>query len=122
MCAYAIRQNRQKDILPYTLPQLHTGKTWYVDFFCLDPVESAKALKGGIAPPVGDDSCGTDSLGEGLPSIKAFALSLNLQQISRAWIAWAACPGCRSLRLLASGHPSTFAGGRGMAFSCPHSC
>ena len=45
MCAYAIRQNRQKDILPYTLPQLHTGKTWYVDFFCLDPVDNVMKRK-----------------------------------------------------------------------------
>lgn len=26
-----------KEILHYTLPKLHTGKYWYVDFCCLDP-------------------------------------------------------------------------------------
>lgn len=26
-----------EEILNYTLPKLHTGANWYVDFFCLDP-------------------------------------------------------------------------------------
>ena len=38
MCTSATRKNRLSDIIPYTLPQLHTGKTWYVDFYCFDPV------------------------------------------------------------------------------------
>ena len=25
--------------LSYTLPKLHTGKSWYVDFTCFDPAE-----------------------------------------------------------------------------------
>ena len=38
MCTSATRKNRLSDVIPYTLPQLHTCKTWYVDFFCFDPV------------------------------------------------------------------------------------
>ncbi|MDD7564513.1 MAG: hypothetical protein SPK31_06625 [Alloprevotella sp.] len=38
MCTSATRRNRLSDVIPYTLPQLHTGKTWYVDFFCFDLV------------------------------------------------------------------------------------
>ena len=38
MCISSTRKNRLSDVVPYTLPQLHTGKTWYVDFFCFDPV------------------------------------------------------------------------------------
>ena len=26
-----------KDIIGYTLPRLHTGKDWYVDFYVYDP-------------------------------------------------------------------------------------
>ena len=37
-CTSATRKNRLSDVIPYTLPQLHTCKTWYVDFFCFDPV------------------------------------------------------------------------------------
>lgn len=27
------------DVVTYTLPKLHTGKNWYVDFKCYDPQE-----------------------------------------------------------------------------------
>ena len=33
------------DILSYTLPKLHTGKTWYVDFMCYDPSEQKMKRK-----------------------------------------------------------------------------
>lgn len=33
------------DILSYTLPKLHTGKTWYVDFMCYDPAEQKMKRK-----------------------------------------------------------------------------
>ena len=38
MYTNANTENRVYDILPYSLPQLHTGKKWYVDFYCFDPV------------------------------------------------------------------------------------
>ena len=38
MYSNANAENRVYDILPYSLPQLHTGKKWYVDFYCFDPV------------------------------------------------------------------------------------
>ena len=38
MCTLVARKNRLSDVVPYTLPQLHTGKSWYVDFYCFDPV------------------------------------------------------------------------------------
>lgn len=32
-------------LLEYTLPKLHTGKQWYVDFFCYDPAEEKMKRK-----------------------------------------------------------------------------
>ena len=34
-----------KEILNYTLPKLHSGKTWYVDFMCYDPAEKKMKRK-----------------------------------------------------------------------------
>ena len=31
------KKSSLKEVLYYTLPKLHTGKYWYVDFCCLDP-------------------------------------------------------------------------------------
>jgi integrase len=33
------------EIVGYTLPKLHSGKTWYVDFLCYDPVEQKMRRK-----------------------------------------------------------------------------
>ncbi len=33
------------EVLNYTLPKLHTGKTWYVDFMCYDPAEQKMKRK-----------------------------------------------------------------------------
>lgn len=33
------------DVMSYTLPKLHTGKNWYVDFTCYDPVEQEMRRK-----------------------------------------------------------------------------
>lgn len=33
------------DIISYTLPKLHTGKNWYVDFTCYDPAEQKMKRK-----------------------------------------------------------------------------
>ena len=38
MYTYANGQNNIYEVLPYSLPVLHMGKTCYVDFFCLDPI------------------------------------------------------------------------------------
>ena len=38
MYTYANGQNNVYEVLPYSLPVLHMGKTCYVDFFCLDPI------------------------------------------------------------------------------------
>jgi integrase len=38
-------QNSLYDVLPYSLPVLHTGKNWYVDFYCFDPVKGALRRK-----------------------------------------------------------------------------
>lgn len=45
MCTSVTRNNRLSDVIPYTLPQLHTGKSWYVDFYCFDPVVGAMKRK-----------------------------------------------------------------------------
>lgn len=34
-----------QDVVTYTLPKLHTGKNWYVDFLCYDPVEGKMRRK-----------------------------------------------------------------------------
>lgn len=34
-----------KEIVSYTLPKLHTGKNWYVDFTCYDPVDGKMRRK-----------------------------------------------------------------------------
>lgn len=34
-----------KEVVTYTLPKLHTGKNWYVDFTCYDPVDGKDASK-----------------------------------------------------------------------------
>ena len=33
------------NIVPYTLPQLHTGKNWYIDFKAYDPIEQKMKRK-----------------------------------------------------------------------------
>lgn len=33
------------DVIPYTQPKLHTGKTWYVDFVSYDPLEQKMKRK-----------------------------------------------------------------------------
>ena len=38
MYTYANGKNNVYEVLPYSLPVLHMGKTCYVDFFCLDPI------------------------------------------------------------------------------------
>lgn len=34
-----------KEVITYTLPKLHTGKNWYVDFLCYDPVDGKMRRK-----------------------------------------------------------------------------
>lgn len=34
-----------KEIVTYTLPKLHTGKNWYIDFQCYDPVDGRMKRK-----------------------------------------------------------------------------
>ena len=45
MYSYTTSKNSLYDILPYSLPVLHTGKNWYVDFYCFDPVKGALRRK-----------------------------------------------------------------------------
>ena len=45
MYAYSNAQNNLNELLPYTLPTLHKGKNWYVDFYCFDPVIGEKRRK-----------------------------------------------------------------------------
>lgn len=37
MCKTAKKTLSTRDIIGYTLPRLHTGKSWYIDFFAYDP-------------------------------------------------------------------------------------
>ena len=45
MYTTAIAPNSLYDVLPYSLPVLHTGKNWYVDFYCFDSVKGALRRK-----------------------------------------------------------------------------
>ena len=38
MYTYANVEKSVYEVLPYSLPVLHMGKSCYVDFFCFDPV------------------------------------------------------------------------------------
>ena len=33
------------NIVDYTLPKLHTGKNWYIDFTCFDPADGKMRRK-----------------------------------------------------------------------------
>lgn len=39
------KRNSIKEVLGFTYPRLHTGKTWYVDFFALDPANGQMRRK-----------------------------------------------------------------------------
>ena len=39
MCSKLRKGASLNEVITYTLPKLHTGKNWYVDFQCYDPVE-----------------------------------------------------------------------------------
>lgn len=38
MCLAEKPKIKVTDLIPYTLPRLHRGKGWYVDFYCMDPL------------------------------------------------------------------------------------
>ena len=39
MCSQRKRGASLNEVITYTLPKLHSGKSWYVDFKCFDPVD-----------------------------------------------------------------------------------
>ena len=39
------RKGSRQNPFSYTLPKLHTGKNWYIDFMCLDPAEGVMRRK-----------------------------------------------------------------------------
>lgn len=39
MCSKQRKGSSLNEVITYTLPKLHTGKNWYVDFQCYDPVD-----------------------------------------------------------------------------------
>ena len=45
MCSTKRRGASLNSIIPYTLPQLHTGKNWYIDFKAYDPLEQKMKRK-----------------------------------------------------------------------------
>ena len=45
MCAIRKNYTPPSEVLNYTIPKLHTGKTWYVDFFSFDPAEGRMKRK-----------------------------------------------------------------------------
>ena len=45
MCPKTRKGASLHEVINYTLPKLHTGKNWYVDFLCYDPVEGKMRRK-----------------------------------------------------------------------------
>ena len=45
MCSTKRRGSSLNSIIPYTLPKLHTGKNWYIDFKAYDPLEQKMKRK-----------------------------------------------------------------------------
>lgn len=45
MCSTKRRGTSLNSIIPYTLPKLHTGKNWYIDFKAYDPLEQKMKRK-----------------------------------------------------------------------------
>lgn len=45
MCSARKNYTPPSEVLNYTIPKLHTGKTWYVDFFSYDPAEGRMKRK-----------------------------------------------------------------------------
>lgn len=45
MCEKRRNGSSLYEVLTYTLPKLHTGKNWYVDFLCFDPLDGKMRRK-----------------------------------------------------------------------------
>ena len=45
MCSKTRKGSSLYEVISYTLPRLHTGKNWYVDFLCFDPVDGKMRRK-----------------------------------------------------------------------------
>lgn len=45
MCSKTRKGSPLHEVITYTLPKLHTGKNWYVDFLCYDPVDGKMRRK-----------------------------------------------------------------------------
>ncbi len=45
MCSNTRKGSSLHEVISYTLPKLHTGKNWYVDFLCFDPVDGKMRRK-----------------------------------------------------------------------------
>lgn len=45
MCALRKNFSPKSEVLAFTYPRLHTGKSWYVDFFALDPATGSMRRK-----------------------------------------------------------------------------
>lgn len=45
MCPRKKKSTSLYEVISYTIPKLHTGKSWYVDFYCLDPADRVMRRK-----------------------------------------------------------------------------
>lgn len=45
MCALRKNYTSLSEVLTFTYPKLHTGKTWYIDFMSFDPAEGKMKRK-----------------------------------------------------------------------------
>lgn len=69
------------NIVPYTLPKLHTGKNWYIDFKAYDPLEQKMKRKKYMLDSIDKIS---------IRRKRAVELIVNIsQQLSSGWNPWA---------------------------------
>ena len=69
------------NIVPYTLPQLHTGKNWYIDFKAYDPIEQKMKRKKYMLDGIDKISIRRKRAAELIANIS--------QQLSSGWNPWA---------------------------------
>lgn len=75
------KSNSIKEIIGYTLPKLHTGKNWYVDFMAYDPAEGRMKRKKYML----------DSIGKASDKKKRAAeiIATVMERLHNGWNPWA---------------------------------
>ena len=62
------------NIVDYTLPKLHTGKNWYVDFTCFDPADGRMRRKKYMLDSIDKVSDRLESMGRSINRTSIFQI------------------------------------------------